>query len=108
MIAGTGSLMRPKTRKGRRMRWVIGIMFGLAAAPCAFAGDFDTLRGTVAPTYHWGGVYGGVQGGYASGEVNFGKAGSSEIAYILRDTAIEQDQQISQWTVLGARSPHST
>ena len=60
------------------------------------------------PTYHWGGVYGGVQGGYSSSSVNFGQAASSDIGYLLRSTAIEQDQGVSQWTVLGNRSPTGT
>ncbi len=36
------------------------------------------------------------------------KAASSDIGFILRNTAIEQDQQISKWSVLGSRSPTST
>ncbi|MGD0024616.1 MAG: outer membrane beta-barrel protein, partial [Xanthobacteraceae bacterium] len=87
--------------------WVICALVVLGFAPRAFAGDFDILRGS-QPTYHWGGVYGGVQGGYSSAVVNFGTAAGSEIAFLLRNTAIEQDQQISQWTVLGPRSPTST
>lgn len=89
------------------MRWVTCAAFVLALTPSAFAGDFDILRGS-QPTYHWGGVYGGVQGGYSSSSVNFGQAASSDIGYLLRSTAIEQDQGISQWTVLGNRSPTGT
>jgi opacity protein-like surface antigen len=54
-----------------------------------------------SPRYHWGGVYGGVQAGYSSGVVNFSSAAQQQIAYILRETAIEQDHQISGWPVLG-------
>lgn len=89
------------------MRWVILVLVVLGFAPRAVAGDFDILRGSM-PTYHWGGVYGGAQGGYASSTVNFGLAAGPEVAFILRDTAIEQDEQISQWDVLGARDPRST
>jgi outer membrane immunogenic protein len=94
------------------MRWVICALIVLALPPTAFAGDLDVLRGsqTVGPATftNWSGVYGGVQGGYSSGVVNFGTASSSEIAFLLRNTAIEQDQDISQWTVLGSRHPNST
>lgn len=79
----------------------------LAAAPSAFADDFSILRGT-QPTYHWAGIYGGGQVGYTSSVVNFGQAASSDIGFILRNTSIEQDQQISKWSVLGSRSPRTT
>jgi opacity protein-like surface antigen len=55
------------------------------------------------PQYHWGGVYGGVQGGYSSATVNFGTA-ASEISAILRGNPILQDQQISQWPVFSSSS----
>ncbi len=92
------------------MRWVISFLTFLAMSASAFAADlddFNVLRGS-EPTYHWGGFYGGLQVGDTSGTVNFGRAASSEIAFMLRDTAIEQDQQISKWTVLGSRTPNAT
>jgi len=88
------------------MRWVICAVVMFALTPRAYAGDFDILRGS-EPTYHWGGVYGGVQGGYTSSTVNFGQAAGPDIAYILRITAIEADEQISDWSVLASRSPES-
>ena len=93
------------------MRWVISVLTFLALPASAFAadldGDFNVLRGA-EPAYHWGGFYGGLQVGDTSGKVNFGQAASPEIAFMLRDTAIEQDQQISKWTVLGSRTPNAT
>jgi outer membrane immunogenic protein len=90
----------------RSMRWVISALVVLALPSGALADEFNILRGTV-PTYHWGGFYGGGQAGYASSNVNFGTAPSSEVAFLLRDTAIEQDEQISDWTVLDSRKPVS-
>jgi outer membrane immunogenic protein len=90
------------------MRSVICAGVLLALAPPAFAGDFDILRGT-EPAYHWGGFYGGVQGGYSSSVVNFGPGAGPDIGFILRQTTIEADQQISQWPVLnGDGHPQST
>ena len=88
------------------MRWVICAAVTLAFAPSAFAGDFSILRGS-EPTYHWGGVYGGVQGGYTSANIGLAPAAGPDIAYILRETTIETDQQISNWPVLSNRSPAS-
>lgn len=88
------------------MRWVICTVAVLAFAPSARAEDF-VLRGS-EPAYHWSGLYGGGQIGYTSSVVNFSTAVGPEIAYILRDTSIEADQQISQWSLLGSRNPVST
>jgi outer membrane immunogenic protein len=89
--------------KARLMRWVVCAVVVVAFAPVARAGDLDILRGS-QPAVHWAGVYGGVQGGYSSGDVNFNTAASSQIGFILRETAIEQDEHISQWTVLNSQS----
>jgi opacity protein-like surface antigen len=90
------------------MRWVICAGVLLMLAPRAYAGDFDVLRGP-EPAVHWGGFYGGVQGGYSSSVVNFGPAAGPDIGFILRETSIEQDEQISQWPVLnGDGHPQST
>jgi outer membrane immunogenic protein len=94
------------------MRWVICAAFMIALAPSAFADDLDILRGsqTVGPATftRWSGFYGGGQFGQSSSSIKFGNSASSDIAFILRNTAIEQDQQISQWTVLNGRTPSST
>jgi outer membrane immunogenic protein len=88
------------------MRRVICALIVFALPSSALAGDFDILRGSEA-TYRWAGFYGGAQAGYSSSVVNFGTAGGPEVSFLLRDTAIEQDEQISQWTVLGSRQPTS-
>jgi opacity protein-like surface antigen len=94
----------------RRLLVALGLM-GLISP--AFAADYELpppvpirpasstptyVVGPPTPKYHWGGVYGGVQGGYSSAVVNFGTA-ASEITAILRGNPILQDQQISQWPV---------
>jgi opacity protein-like surface antigen len=67
------------------------------------ADDFNILRGTV-PTYKWSGVYGGGQFGYSNSVIKFGTAASSQVAFLLRNTTIEQDEQISNWNVLGTHT----
>jgi opacity protein-like surface antigen len=89
------------------MRWVICALIMLGLPAHALAQDFGVLRGSI-PTYHWGGFYGGGQLSGSSGNMNFGQAAGSELSYVLRDTAIEADQGISGWTVLGSRLPTST
>jgi opacity protein-like surface antigen len=103
MLAAVGA---PVMERARLMRWVICAVATLALTPSAFAGDFSILRGS-EPTYHWGGVYGGVQGGYTSANVNLAPAAGPDVGEILRVTTIEADEQISQWPVLSNRSPAS-
>jgi outer membrane immunogenic protein len=86
------------------MRRVICALLVLLLPASARAGDFDILRGSV-PTYHWGGFYGGAQGGFTSSDMNFGNAASAPLAFLLRDSVIEQDEQVSTWTVLETRRP---
>jgi outer membrane immunogenic protein len=88
------------------MRSVICALALLALPTSAFAGDFDILRGSTA-TYNWAGFYGGAQAGYSSSVVKFGTAAGPEVSFLLRGTAIEQDEQISDWNVLGTRQPTS-
>ena len=89
------------------MRWLICAGVMLALMPRAYAGDFDTLRGPM-PAYNWGGFYGGGQVGYSTANMNLSGAVGPETAFILRNTSIEKDQDISGWTVLGSRHPSNT
>ncbi len=57
------------------------------------------------PPYRWSGFYGGGQVGYSVAGVDFTGGVSSLIAHILRVTAIEQDQNISSWPLLGKKNP---
>ena len=83
------------------MRSVICALVVLALPASAFAGDFDILRGSV-PTVHWGGVYGGVQGGYSSSDMNFSGGVGPLIADILRSSSLAAD--VSGLAVLGSTS----
>jgi len=94
------------------MRWLIGALLVLALAPRAFADDFDVLRGSQPvgpPAYpRWSGFYVGGQAAYVSGEADFGTATQPLVAYILRDTFIEDTFGVSDWTTLGKSGGNST
>jgi outer membrane immunogenic protein len=100
----------------RRLLVALGLM-GLISP--AFAADYELpppvpirpasstptyVVGPPKPQYHWGGVYGGIQGGYSSAVVNFGTAASEISALFRNNPAILQDQQISQWPVFSSSS----
>ena len=92
------------------MRVVVGCLAVLGFVETAVAADLGPyLRGPQyeepVPAYRWSGVYGGGQVGYSVAGVDFTGGVSSLIAHILRVTAIEQDQNISGWPVLGKRNP---
>jgi outer membrane immunogenic protein len=57
------------------------------------------------PAYRWSGFYGGGQVGYSVAGVDFTGGVKSLVAHILRVTAIEQDQNISNWPLLGKKNP---
>jgi outer membrane immunogenic protein len=48
----------------------------------------------------WDGFYAGAQGGYDTASLDFGSGTGSLIAYILRNTRIESEAQVSRWTTL--------
>jgi outer membrane immunogenic protein len=91
-----------------RMRCVIACLAALGFAPQAPAADLGYLRGSEvygpgeATYYNWSGFYFGGQVGYASVQANFADATSSQIAHMLRNTTLEDEAQVSQWTVLGS------
>jgi opacity protein-like surface antigen len=73
-----------------------------------------TLRGSspfvpAPPKYtRWAGFYFGGQVGRTSGEMNFAGATESLIAYLLRTTALENEQRPSEWGVLGRATNSGT
>ena len=92
------------------MRVVVVWLAVLGFVETAVAADLGPyLRGPQyeepVPAYRWSGVYGGGQIGYSVAGVDFTGGVSSLVAHILRVTAIEQDQHISGWPVLGKRNP---
>jgi outer membrane immunogenic protein len=102
-------------------RWLVAsCMLGsigmLGLMTQANAQDFETptLRGSspyipAPPKYtRWQGFYFGGQIGYASSKIDFSGATESLIAFQLRDTALEQQQRISETDVLGTSKPSGT
>jgi len=84
---------------------LIGIAL-LGLAPNATAADLPWLRGTYvedspAPVAGWAGFYGGVQAGASTGSADFSGGTGSLIAFILRNTTLENEAQVSRWTTLG-------
>jgi len=85
------------------------LLLGLADA--AIAQDFDrpVLRGTdvIIPEppalFRWDGLYVGGQVGHGTANVDFGGGAASLVQHILRDTIIEQEGRVSEWTALGNR-----
>lgn len=84
----------------------------LAWLPAAQAADLDygVLRG---PDYEpasteidWNGGYFGGHAGYTTTSLNFGPSGQSDLAQILRNTAVESEYRISGSNTLKPARPH--
>jgi opacity protein-like surface antigen len=61
--------------------------------------DIPVLRGSYSvPTARWDGPYIGAQGGYTSGNADFGNANGSQISYILAQSELEPI--VAGWTTL--------
>ena len=91
---------------------VAAALIGLASQ--AFAGDFEvpTLGGSpsyapspfipAAPKYtRWSGFYAGAQAGYGNAHADFSGSTESLIAFVLRELALESEQHVSTWQILG-------
>jgi opacity protein-like surface antigen len=99
--------------KGSVMRRCLVVFCLLAFVTPTYAQDFEmpTLRGSspfipAAPQYaRWAGFYGGLQFGRSSSEMNFAGATKDLVGYILRNTALENEEHPSQWTTLGKANP---
>ncbi|EJW11972.1 hypothetical protein A33M_2622 [Rhodovulum sp. PH10] len=82
----------------------------VALATPAFGADMPFLRGSrgflpSTPHYFdWGGVYVGGQGGYSSGSADFSQGTGDLVSYILRNTTIENEAQVSSWTTLPTKN----
>jgi outer membrane immunogenic protein len=89
----------------RRSLIALGLI-GLVTPALAADYDLPTLRGsqTLVPAYptyfNWEGFYVGGQIEYASSGTNFGNGVAPLIDYVLRNTRVNQDIQVSQLTVL--------
>ena len=82
----------------------------LLAPAGAVAADMpEFLRGSYSPSSsRWDGFYVGGQATYLSGGADFGNATQPLVAYILRNTFIEDTFGVSNWTTLGRRDANST
>lgn len=87
------------------MRWVIVALFVLGTVPRALAADLDILRGTepVGPAgfTNWTGIYVGGDAGVSDSNADFSRATQPSLAYVLRDTALENTSHPSDLPVLG-------
>lgn len=109
--------MRPVMR---RLIAIASIAFAAGAwAPSAWAADYEpsdfpTLRGSnpyipALPTYNrWSGFYTGGNVGYSASGMDFSNATGDLIAFILRQTAIESEEHVSQWPLLGKGTTRGT
>ena len=74
----------------------------LASGDRAIAADWpDSLRGSLTPSYaRWDGWQFGIQAGLANMNASFGNSTSGLVAFILRNTTIENEFAPSNWTTL--------
>ena len=93
----------------RRLLFALALV-GLASE--AYAGEFELpdlpiLRGSsplvpAAPTYRdWSGFYVGGEAGYGSAHMDFSHTTRQLYSLMLRQLALESEQHVSQWQVLG-------
>jgi opacity protein-like surface antigen len=90
------------------MRWLVCALILAGSAQGAAAADLSDmplLRGSntidmSGPT-RWDGFYVGAQAGLGFAGTDFGNSTKSLVAFILRNTTIESEQHVSDWTTLG-------
>ncbi|MGC1779144.1 MAG: hypothetical protein WBB34_14450, partial [Xanthobacteraceae bacterium] len=87
------------------MRWVLCAVLLCTFAPGAAAQEFGpALRGPESvgqPSVpKWSGFYAAGQIGYSSANANFSNAAAPGVSFILRNTTIEEDEDLSGWDVL--------
>src|ERR1700730_9619930 len=92
----------------RRMRWLLCSLAFIGAAQQASAADLDEsfLRGssTIINTNSgvtWDGAYVGAHFGGAASGTDFSNSTKSLVAFMLRNTTIENENHVSNWTTLG-------
>jgi opacity protein-like surface antigen len=89
------------------MRWLMCALIvagSVQGATAADLSDLPILRGSTydsgAPA-RWDGFYAGAQAGFATSGTDFSNSTSSLVAFILRNTTIENENHVSDWTTLG-------
>ena len=89
------------------MRFVGLLLAAFAFVQQASAADLGgILRGAMVevgrPAYvRWSGAYFGGQLGYSSASMDFSNAQQSQVAFILSETALENNSNVSNWGVMG-------
>ena len=94
---------RDSSRRGRGPRAGLAALALILLAPAgAVAADMpDFLRGSYTQTYgRWDGINVGVQVGASNMNTDFGNSTSGLIAYILRNTEVEDQFSPSTWTTV--------
>ncbi len=87
-------------------------LIGLVSGASAEEFEIPTLRGSsgYAPSpfvpapprfMRWSGFYAGAEAGYGSAHIDFREATNSLVAFVLRELALENEQHVSEWPVLG-------
>ena len=95
-VAGRGASLRVAA--------VVCLTLAGASAERAIAADWP-LRGSVEPSYvRWDGWQFGVLAGYGNMNDDFGNSTSPLVAFILRNSTLENEAQPSAWTTLPANS----
>ncbi|MGI8526151.1 MAG: outer membrane protein [Pseudolabrys sp.] len=90
-----------------RLRGLASVLIVLLASPASGALAFDFLRGTTGPSYsQWNGVYFGGSLNRSFTDANFGSGTSDLVAFILRDTTLENVGHVSSWNTLAPGSGH--
>jgi outer membrane immunogenic protein len=93
-------------RHRRAVAWCAGLplvaVLAFAATRCASAADLEPLRGPIVTSDYkrWDGVNFGAQFGLGSMDTDFGGSTSSEVAFILRNSTLENEASPSSWTAL--------
>jgi len=73
----------------------------MASSEQATAADWPALRGSLSPGYtRWDGWQAGVQVGLGNMNTDFGNSTSPLVAFILRNTTLENEAAPSNWTTL--------
>lgn len=99
-------------RKGAVMRLVAGLLLAALTGGVADAADYDppVLRGSQvlqvgSPAVpQWSGFYIGGQGAFGTTSTDFANATAPLVAFLLRNTTIENENHVSEWTTLGKAS----
>jgi opacity protein-like surface antigen len=105
-----------RKRAGWRRAGVLTALLAAAVicdhARAADMSDDDILRGSFfadpSPGYvRWDGLQAGVHVGVSGMNTDFGNATSGQIAYILRDSTVENEAAPSDWTTLPSNTTNS-